>query len=557
MGVERTIDITAGQRKTILTLLERHLPGTEAWVYGSRAKWTSRPQSDLDLVVFATPEQRRGVGNLREAFEESDLPFRVDLFVWDEVPETFREQIEAEHAMLAVALTPSIPTNSGMVGEWVESTLGEVADFLSGGTPAKSCAGYWGGSIPWVSAKDMKRFRIEDTEDHVSEVGVDSGTRLVPEGTVLLLARGMTLINDVPICVAQRPVTFNQDVKALRAKPHAAPEYLPYLLLGNKQRLLSLVDLAGHGTGRLNTDELKALDIVLPACPEQQRAIAGILGTLDDKFELNRRMNETLEAMVQALFKDWFIDFGPVRAKAEGRDYGLPRPLADLFPVRLVQSELGEIPEGWTVETLADHFEAVKGVSYKGSGLGAVGVPLHNLNSIHEGGGYKYEGIKYYSGEHAERHVVLPGDLIVANTEQGHERLLIGYAAVVPSVYGNYGIASHHIYRVRPRPGCRLEASYLCFLLNSPQMHDLVSGFANGTTVNMLPLDALQKPPIVCPPGPLVEEFGVLAGNARQCSEELLSESSTLAALRDLLLPKLISGEIRLRDAEKTVEAVA
>ena len=556
MGVERTIDITAGQRKTILTLLERHLPSTEAWVYGSRAKWTSRPQSDLDLVVFATPEQRRGVGNLREAFEESDLPFRVDLFVWDEVPETFREQIEAEHAVLAVALTPSTPTNSGMVGEWVESTLGEVADFLSGGTPAKSCAEYWGGSIPWVSAKDMKRFWIEDTEDHVSEVGVDSGTRLVPEGTVLLLARGMTLINDVPICVAQRPMTFNQDVKALRAKPCVTPEFLPYLLLGNKQRLLSLVDLAGHGTGRLNSDELKGLDIVLPALPEEQRAIARILGTLDDKIELNRRMNETLEAMARALFKDWFVDFGPVRAKAEGRDHGLPRSLADLFPARLVHSELGEIPEGWPVETLANHFEAVKGVSYKGSGLGVVGVPLHNLNSIHEGGGYKYEGIKYYSGEHAERHVVLPGDVIVANTEQGHERLLIGYAAVVPSVYGNHGIASHHIYRMRPKLGSRLKGSYLCFLLNSPKMHDLVSGFANGTTVNMLPVDALQKPPIVCPPGPLVEEFGVLAVNARQRCEELLLESRTLAALRDLLLPKLISGEIRLRDAEKTVEAV-
>ena len=100
MGVDRPIDITAGQRKTILALLQRHLPGTAAWVYGSRATWTSRPQSDLDLVVFATPEQRRGVGNLREAFEESDLPFRVDLFVWDEVPETFRKEIETEHVVL-------------------------------------------------------------------------------------------------------------------------------------------------------------------------------------------------------------------------------------------------------------------------------------------------------------------------------------------------------------------------------------------------------------------------------------------------------------------------
>ena len=265
-------------------------------------------------------------------------------------------------------------------------------------------------------------------------------------------------------------------------------------------------------------------------------------------------MNETLEAIVRALFKSWFVDFDPVRAKAAGHEPGLPQSLADLFPARLVQSELGKTPEGWPVETLVDHFEPVKGVSYKGSGLGDDGVPLHNLNSIYEGGGYKYEGVKYYSGGHAERHVVLPGDVIVANTEQGHERLLIGFAAVVPSVYGNYGIASHHIYRVRPRPGSRLKGSYLCFLLNSPQMHDLVSGFANGTTVNMLPVDALQKPPIVCPPGSLVVAFEALAVNARQRCEELLLESRTLASLRDLLLRQLITGELRIKDGERLME---
>ena len=100
MGVDAAIDITTEERQTVLALLQRHLPGTAAWVYGSRVKWTSRPQSDLDLVVFATPEQRPQVGDLREAFEESNLPFRVDLFVWDDVPKPFRKQIEAEHAVL-------------------------------------------------------------------------------------------------------------------------------------------------------------------------------------------------------------------------------------------------------------------------------------------------------------------------------------------------------------------------------------------------------------------------------------------------------------------------
>jgi type I restriction enzyme S subunit len=187
----------------------------------------------------------------------------------------------------------------------------------------------------------------------------------------------------------------------------------------------------------------------------------------------------------------------------------------------------------------------VKGVSYKGSGLGNDGVPLHNLNSVYEGGGYKYEGIKYYSGDYAGRHIVAPGDVIVANTEQGHARLLIGYAAMVPAFFGEKGVASHHVYRLRPKAKSPLTAAYLCCLLNSPQMHDVVSGYANGTTVNMLPIDGVQKPAIVRPPKNLVAAFDSVAVQAARRREELVSESRALAALRDTLLPRLISGELR------------
>ncbi|RMH01714.1 MAG: restriction endonuclease subunit S, partial [Planctomycetota bacterium] len=275
------------------------------------------------------------------------------------------------------------------------------------------------------------------------------------------------------------------------------------------------------------------------------------------KIELNRRMSETLEAMARALFKSWFVDFDPVRAKMEGRWKrghslpGLPAHLYDLFPDRLVDSELGEIPEGWEVESLGDHFDAVKGVSYKGSGLAEDGMPLHNLNSIYEGGGYKYEGIKYYTGEYGDRHIVVPGDVVVANTEQGHDRLLIGYAAVVPAFFGDKGIASHHLYRLRPKPRSPLTAVYLCSLLNSPQMHDTVSGYANGTTVNMLPVDGVQMPAIHCPPKDIITVFDSLATYAIRRREEIAAESRTLAALRDALLPKLISGELRIQDAER------
>ena len=103
MRVDVAVDITPAQRSVVLALLEQHLPGTAAWVYGSRAKLTSTPRSDLDLVVFPTPEQRRRVGDLREAFEESNLLFRVDLFVWDEVPESFKAHIEAQHVAITTA----------------------------------------------------------------------------------------------------------------------------------------------------------------------------------------------------------------------------------------------------------------------------------------------------------------------------------------------------------------------------------------------------------------------------------------------------------------------
>jgi type I restriction enzyme S subunit len=147
----------------------------------------------------------------------------------------------------------------------------------------------------------------------------------------------------------------------------------------------------------------------------------------------------------------------------------------------------------------------------------------------------------------------LPGDVIVANTEQGHDRLLIGYAALVPSFFGDHGIASHHIYSLRPEPRSPLTAAYLCWLLNSPQMHHVVSGYANGTTVNMLPVDGVQKPELVRPPKGLVAAFDSIARNAARRREEVVVESRTLAALRDALLHKFVSGELRIEDAERFI----
>ena len=370
---------------------------------------------------------------------------------------------------------------------------------------------------------------------------------------------------------------------------------------------------SGSAIPSTSREEFYGLPVRVPPLSEQ-RAIAHILGTLDDKIELNRRMNETLESMARALFKSWFVDFDPVHAKAalkrhaadpiprrgnstratkaapsdhsplegesarqgrqpagepvggnqtpltllKGSDWTVERAreyldrmepeIAALFPDRFVASELGPIPAGWDIRPLGECMDVTRGLSYKGSKLAATGLPMHNLNSIYEGGGYKQAGIKYYAGDFKARHTTHPGDLLVANTEQGHDRLLVGYAAIVPSRSGATSLFSHHLYRLRTSAG--LTPDYICHLLNTQKMHDRVAAYATGTTVNMLPLDALQLPRVVVPRGPLVTAFDRAAKAARERQEQIIEEVHTLTSLRDALLPELVSGRIRIPGVE-------
>ena len=428
-----------------------------------------------------------------------------------------------------------------MAGEWIETSLGHVADFLSGGTPSKDRADYWGGAIPWVSAKDMKRFRLEDTEDHITNDGAKNGTKVVPAGTVFLLARGMTLLNDVPICVSGQAMAFNQDVKALRPKSGVRNEFLPYLLLGRKERLLSSVDLAGHGTGRLNSDDLKSLDVLLPPEP-QQRAIAHILGTLDDKIEVNRRMSETLEAMARALFKSWFVDFEPVRAKAEGRDPGLPPHLAALFPDRLVATEQGEIPEGWSQKPLSDIADFLNGLAlqkYPASDP-ADSLPVIKIAELRNGISANTDRA---SKELPAKYVVNDGDFLFSWSGS----LLAKFWTE------GEGALNQHLFKVRS------ERYPAWFFAEWVQVHleefQRIAAF-KATTMGHIQRSHLQAAMTNCPPDDTVARLGTAIQPLVQRTIQIDLESRTLAALRDTLLPKLISGELRVKDAETFLDRV-
>ncbi|MCV0429608.1 MAG: restriction endonuclease subunit S [Roseibium sp.] len=184
---------------------------------------------------------------------------------------------------------------------WQKSSLGDCATFVSGGTPSKQRPDYWGGDLPWVSAKDLKTHRISDAQDHLTATG-SAAAKLADPNNILVLVRGMTLLKDVPIGIVTKRLAFNQDIKALVVRPNVHPLFLSYLLVGKKLELMGLVNTANHGTGRLDTALLKTLPINIPPLPEQKK-IAEILSTWDKAIETTEKLLANAEAQKKALMQ--------------------------------------------------------------------------------------------------------------------------------------------------------------------------------------------------------------------------------------------------------------
>lgn len=208
-----------------------------------------------------------------------------------------------------------------MIKGWKHVSLSDLATFHSGGTPNKGQANYWGGPIPWVTVKDMKTMRLNGVGETLTNDGADT-VRVVPAGTVLVLVRGMGLFKDLPVVLCNRPVAFNQDIKALVAKKGVDSEYLAFALIAKKSDILRHVDSAGHGTGRLDTDLLKSTQLPLPLLPEQ-RKIAEILRTWDEAIEKLEALQATKEKLYATL-ADGLI-FGTLQRGNIRREWKLRR----------------------------------------------------------------------------------------------------------------------------------------------------------------------------------------------------------------------------------------
>jgi len=439
------------------------------------------------------------------------------------------------------------PTNSAPLGSL-------AVRIRSGATPRGGSEGYLEVRYRYALVRSQNVF-----DHHFDEAGLAfisdqqardlAGVELQADDVLLnITGDGVTFGRACLVPKQVLPACVNQHVMLIRAKPEVCcPRYLAaWLSLPSTKAYIESFN-SGGSRRAITKGHVESFQVPLPSI-ELQRSIGEFAASINDRIDLLRNTNATLESIAQALFKSWFIDFDPVRAKSEGREpEGMDAATAALFPAEFEESALGLIPKGWAISVLADHVIAERGLSYKGAGLCEIGegLPMHNLNSVLEGGGYKYSGIKYYRGEYKDRHVAVAGDVIVANTEQGHEHRLIGFPAIIPSRYLK-AIYSHHIYRARLKPESSLTTHTLYYMLMAPAVREAVIGCANGSTVNMLKIAGLQMPRFVCPPCGVAQAFEAVALSIRQQIEANIERAETLSTLRNALLPRLVSGRLRM-----------
>jgi type I restriction enzyme S subunit len=341
----------------------------------------------------------------------------------------------------------------------------------------------------------------------------------------------------------------------LRLPRTCDPRYIAYQLQGPRVRSWLLQHATGTTMASLNQSTVERIPIAVPPIDEQ-RAIADSLESLDNKIELNRRTSQTLDGIARAIFKSWFVDFDPVRAKMNGRvPSGLSTEMADLFPDALSESELGSIPMGWRVRSLGEWVDPVRGRSYKSVELQDSRTALVTLKSFHRGGGYRADGLKAYAGPYKPEQVVTPGEVAVACTDVTQAAEVIGRPAIVePDPRFDVLVASLDVLIARMR-NSRVGRPFVYLLLGSEGFASHAYAHTSGTTVLHLDRRCLPEFGFAAPPDYVLAAFNRIAEPMFASIAENKAVMRTLGDLRNTLLPRLISGEVRTKDAEQLLDA--
>ena len=510
------IDVRPDHWEIVRSVLEKHVPQYAVWAFGSRAKWTAKDYSDLDLAVITDKPLTLTVSSgLSEDFSESDLPWKVDVVDWATTSDSFRKIIAENYVVVQPAVSDRHRDSSA---EWRNTSIGEVClKVFSGGTPTSTNPDYYGGTIPWLRTKEVNYGKVFDTEQHITQLGLEnSSTTLVPINSVIVAmygngdTAGRVAINKIPL-------TTNQACCNLVVDPAKADfRFVYYYLMGGYQRLVDLKN--GGAQQNLNGQLIKAFPFSAPEVHEQT-AIADVLESFDDRITLLRETNATLEAIAQALFKSWFVDFDPVRAKMERRaPEGMDEATAALFPDGFEESALGLVPRGWRVARLDEFIELAYGKALKATDRIAGGVPVYGSGGIT---GYHNEGL--------------------ANGPS----VIIGRKGTVGSLYWEDQpfFAIDTVFYLKTNA----PLTYCFYLLQTLGL----AGMNTDAAVPGLNRNNVYRLLVAYAPSNVLQAFDDVVCVIRQRIFRNVQQAQTLATLRDTLLPRLISGALRLPHSEE------
>jgi len=354
-------------------------------------------------------------------------------------------------------------------------------------------------------------------------------TKLAKKGSVLLSVRapvGEVNIADRDVCIGRGLMSINSNNNT----------FLYYLLKAYKSCICEKE--TGTVYGSVTRTDIAELELPFPS-KEGQEKIAEILSSLDDKIELNRKINKNLEKLAGTIFKKWFIDFDFPNENGEPyRSSG----------GKMIDSELGEIPYRWQIELLTDFVTIDKGLSYKGVDLGDEGKNLLiGLKCFERGGGFRIDGAKQFSGEFKSQHLLNPGDLIVAMTDLTQGAEVLGKPAIVPIINNaEHLIASLDVSILRPK-NQQISKIYLYTLFMRQETQDYLFGYSNGSTVLHLSIKGLNEFKLVVGPDDILQKFNNIIELIFSQAQIFNSEIQNLQIIRDSLLSRLMSGKIRVK----------
>ena len=457
---------------------------------------------------------------------------------------------------------------------WRVAAIDDLCEKVtSGGTPLRSNPAFFeSGRHNWFKTGELKDSVLFEAEEKITDMALESSSaKLFPKDTVLMAMYGDgNTITSLGL-LAKEAATNQACCAMIPDRAVCDSRFLFYALRFHRGDFIRLA--SGGAQRNLSGKLIRRFAINAPPLPEQ-RAIAHILGTLDDKIELNRRMNQTLEAMARALFKSWFVDFGPVRAKhalsklegAEGRPStssgqafpGLPKRLADLFPDSFEDSELGEIPKGWTVNSLSEITTVItKGTTPQQTDTGTNveddrRINYVRVNAIDDDGAVLFDKLTTISESvhlgMLKRSILQANDVLytIAGT--------IGRTAIVDEsllpANTNQAVAI-----IRPKQA--IPSFFLVMTMRAPAFReDLHSNIVHAVQAN-LSLGMLSRARIVVPPGGKLPQLYTPIEELMKRVSSTRAESRSLAALRDTLLPKLLSGEVQVNQGAKFVKEAA